>query len=89
VAGRGHIIIYNWSLAASVPVDLSPVLAKGDAFAVWNVQDLFGTPVLSGTYSGGTVSIPMTGVTPPTPQGGTRMPPRTAPEFDVFVVQKR
>ena len=90
VAGRGHIIIYNWSLAASVPVDLSPVLAPGDSFAVWNVQDLFASrPLLSGTYHGGTVAIPMTGVTPPPPLGGTRLPPRTAPEFDVFVVQKR
>jgi len=89
VAGRGHIIVYNWSMDASVPVDLSPVLAVGDSFAVWNVQDLFGTPVLSGQYTGGTVTLPMSGVTPPPPVGGTRMPPRTAPEFDVFVVQKR
>jgi hypothetical protein len=90
VSGRGHIIIYNWSMAASVAVDLSTVLAPGDAYAVWNVQDLFaGTPVVSGTYSGGTVSIPMTGVAPPPPLGGPRMPPQTGPEFDVFVVQKR
>lgn len=90
VSGRGHIIIYNWSMAASVPVDLSSVLAAGDSFAVWNVQDLFATtPVLSGIYKGGTVTFPMTGVTPPAPLGGSRMPPRTAPEFDVFVVQKR
>jgi hypothetical protein len=65
------------------------VLARGDSFAVWNVQDLFGTPVLRGKYSGGTVSIPMSGVAPPAPLGGSRLPPRTAPEFDVFVVQKR
>jgi hypothetical protein len=90
VAGRGHIIIYNWTMAASVPVDLSPVLAPGDSFAVWNVQDLFAAaPLLSGTYTGAKVAIPMAGVTPPPPLGGTRMPPRTAPEFDVFVVQKR
>jgi hypothetical protein len=90
VTGRGHIIIYNWSMAASVPVDLSPVLAPGDSFAVWNVQDLFAaTPLLSGTYTGAKVPIPMDGVTPPPPLGGARMPPRTAPEFDVFVVQKR
>jgi hypothetical protein len=90
VAGRGHIIIYNWSTAGSVPVDLSPVLAAGDSFAVWNVQDLFAShPLLSGRYSGGTVTLSMAGVTPPPPLGGTRMPPRTAPEFDVFVVQKR
>jgi hypothetical protein len=87
--GRGHIIIYNWSGAASVPVDLSSVLAPGDSFAVWNVQDLFASqPVLSRRYKGGTVLLPMDGVLPPAPVGGTRMPPRTAPEFDVFIVQK-
>lgn len=87
--GRGHIIIYNWGLAGSVPVDLSAVLAPGDRYAVWNVQDLFGTAVVSGVYQGGTVNIPMTGVTPPAALGGPRVPPRTAPEFDVFVVQKQ
>jgi hypothetical protein len=90
VAGRGHIIIYNWSMAASVLVDLSRVLAPGDHFDVWNVQDLFATkPLLSDTYHGGKVLVPMNGVTPPSPLGGARLPPRTAPEFDVFVVQKR
>ncbi|MFN2571132.1 MAG: hypothetical protein ABR537_05895 [Gemmatimonadales bacterium] len=89
-SGRGHIVIYNWSMATSVPVDLSAVLAPGDSFAVWNVQDLFATsPVLAAIYHGGTVNIPMTGVAPPPPLGGARTPPRTAPEFDVFVVQKR
>ena len=56
---------------------------------MWNVQDLFATkPVLSDIYHGGKVSFPMDGVTPPLPVGGNRAPPRTAPEFDVFVVQK-
>jgi hypothetical protein len=90
VPGRGHIIIYNWGLAGSVPVDLSGLLASGDRYAVWNVQDLFAeSPVINDVYRGGTVNIPMTGVTPPTPLGGPRMPPRTGPEFDVFVVQKQ
>jgi hypothetical protein len=88
--GRAHIVIYNWGLAASVPVDLSSVLAPGDRYAVWNVQDLFAAnPVVSGVYDGGAVSMPMTGVAPPPPLGGARIPPRTAPEFDVFVVQKQ
>jgi hypothetical protein len=88
--GRAHIVIYNWGLAASVPVDLSSVLAPGDRYAGWNVQDLFAAnPVVSGVYDGGAVNMPMTGVAPPSPLGGSRTPPRTAPEFDVFVVQKQ
>jgi hypothetical protein len=72
-----------------VPIDLSPVLSAGDSFDIWNAQALFAAPVLSGKYTGGTVTLPMAGVTPPAPLGGTRTPPVTGPEFDVFVVLKR
>ena len=51
------------------------------------MQDVFGAPVLSGTYGGGFVAIPMSGVTPPTPIGGSPRPPiKTGPNFDAFVV---
>src|SRR5207247_882188 len=68
--GRANVIIYNWTRQGSVPVDLSGVLEVGDRFEVRNVQDLWGTPVISGTYRGGPVSFPMNGVTPPQPIGG-------------------
>ena len=52
-----------------------------------NVQDIFGAPIVSGTYPGGPIGIPMNGVTPPQPIGGTPQPPiKTAPNFDAFVV---
>ena len=88
-AGRANVVVYNWSRAASVPVDLGGLLSVGDRFEVRNVQDFFGAPILSGTYAGGPISIPMSGVAPPAIIGGAlHPPPRTGPDFDVFVVLK-
>ncbi len=85
--GRAHIVIYNWSGQPTVSVSLSNIVRAGSHYDVRNVQDVFGAPVLSGTYGGGSVAIPMNGVTPPTPIGGSPRPPiKTGPNFDVFLV---
>jgi len=85
--GRANLIIYNWTRQATVPVDLSGILRVGDRYDVRNVQDFFGAPVLSGTYAGGPVDVPMAGVTPVAPIGGSPTPPpQTGPDFGVFVV---
>ncbi len=86
-AGRAFVVIYNFASLAAVDVDLSGVLSAGSRFQIRNVQDVFGTPVDTGTYSGGTIAIPMAGVQPPLPIGrATVQPPRTGPSFDVFLV---
>jgi len=86
-AGRAHVIIYNWAGQGSVPVNLANVIALGAHYEIRNVQDVFGAPVMSGTYSGGSIDIPMNGVTPPVPIGGSpRTPIKTGPAFDVFLV---
>jgi len=85
--GRANLIIYDWTRQATVPVDLSGIVRAGDRYDVRNVQDFFGAPVLSGTYAGGTVDVPMAGVTPVAPIGGSpTSPPQTGPDFGVFVV---
>ncbi|HSA57548.1 MAG TPA: Ig-like domain-containing protein [Gemmatimonadaceae bacterium] len=85
--GRALVAVYNFGQQGSVSVNLSGVLAVGQGFEVRNVQDFFGSPVVSGTYSGGTITIPMTGVAPPPRLGRvTPTPPRTGPYFDTFVV---
>ncbi|HWP36233.1 MAG TPA: hypothetical protein VNL18_01645 [Gemmatimonadales bacterium] len=87
--GRAHIIVFNWANQASVAVDVSAVLQVGDRYEVRNVQQLFGSPVAAGTYSGGTIAVPMSGVTPPAPIGGSpKAPVRTGPAFDVFVLTR-
>jgi hypothetical protein len=88
-AGRANVIVYNWGRTGSVLANLGGALKVGDRFEVRNVQDFFGAPVSSGTYSGGAISIPMGGVAPPAMIGGApHAPPQTGPDFDVFVVLK-
>ncbi|HXV87319.1 MAG TPA: Ig-like domain-containing protein [Gemmatimonadales bacterium] len=87
--GRATITVYNWGRAGSVPVALTGVLALGDGFEVRNVQALFAAPVVSGTFDG-SITLPMSGVAPPAVVGGApHAPPRTGPDFDVFVVTKK
>jgi Right handed beta helix region len=75
-SGRANIIVYNWDRADSVAVDLREVLAVGERYEVHNVVDYFGVPVSAGTYSGGPITLSMTGTS-------------TGPEFNVFVVESR
>jgi hypothetical protein len=85
--GRANITIYNWGLADVVPVDVSNVLKVGESFEVRNAQDFFAAPVLSGTYLGGTLSIPMRGLTVARPQGAVpNLPKAVGPEFGAFVL---
>lgn len=90
--GRGHLAIFNHNLLPSVPVNLGIVMPVGSKFEIRNMQDLWGTPVVKGTYDGDLVQVPMNvGVPAPTPLGASRVfsvPPRTAPEFDAFLVLK-
>lgn len=86
--GRALVTCWNWSGYGSLAADLSSVLKVGDRFVIHHVYDLFGTPLVSGTYGGGSVSIPQTAITPPTPVGYDYTPPATGPGFGVFVVRK-
>lgn len=87
-AGRGFVVIYNFAHQDPVSVDLSSVLAPGQHYEIRNVQNVFGAPVASGTYTGALVAIPMGGVAPPRPIGRTSpaQAPKTGPDFDVFLV---
>jgi hypothetical protein len=85
--GRASILVYNWDRSGSAQVDLTGVVPPGSPFVVHNVQDLFGAPVASGTFGGGAVTLPLSGVPPPAPTGMASSPsPGTGTEFHVFVV---
>jgi hypothetical protein len=86
--GRGHVAVFNWSHAASVSVDLSSVLSVGSSYEIRNAQNYFGSPTLTGTYAGGTVSIPMAPSSVETPAGAAAPRP-TGPGFNAFVVVTR
>lgn len=88
--GRAHVIIYNWSLATTVDVDLSGVLPAGSDFEIRNAQDWAAPPVVSGRYNGGNVTLPMTNLTVAQPFGAHPVDAvPTGPEFNVFIVIKR
>jgi hypothetical protein len=86
--GRAHVIVYNWQNLGSVAVDLSGVLAVGSSFEVRNAQNFYGPAVLTGTYAGGKVSLPMSGLSTATPVGHAA-PASSAPAFNAFVVLPR
>jgi PKD repeat protein len=83
--GRGHVAVFNWGHAASVSVDLSSVLSVGSSYEIRNAQNFFGTPTRTGTYAGGTVSIPMATSSVEVPAGAAAPNP-TGPEFNAFIV---
>jgi hypothetical protein len=83
--GRGHVTVYNWDLLNAVNVDLSSIVAVGSTFEIRNAANYFGAPVLTGVYAGGTVAVPMTGLSVASPFGFPA-PPKTGPELNAFVV---
>jgi hypothetical protein len=86
--GRAFIVVYNFAAQNPVSVDVSSIVAPGHRYEIRNVQHVFGPPLVSGTYGGGSVAIPMDGVQPPAVIGRTapRAPRKTGPDFDVFLL---
>ena len=86
--GRANITIYNWDHKSTVTVSagsLNGVLNKGDRYQLHNVQDYFGD-VITGTYNGSSISVPMTGRKVAQPVGLSFKPASTFPEFGAFVL---
>jgi hypothetical protein len=85
--GRANIAVYNWDKLPTVSVDLSTTgLKSGEGFEIRDAQNFYGPAVAKGTYNGSSVSLPMTGLTPARPIGGSTTAPATGPEFNAFVV---
>jgi hypothetical protein len=88
-SGRANVVIYNWGRQGAVSVDLSKVLRSGQSYEVRNAQNFYASPVTSGTYNGGTVSIPVTSITPPASISGRATPVGTGTEFNAYVIVKK
>jgi len=86
--GRAHIIIFNWENRDAVAVDVSAVLQKGDRFELYDVENLLGKPVLTGTYAGGAIRAPMNLTEVMQPVTRQRFG-HTPPEFGVFLLRLR
>jgi hypothetical protein len=67
------------------------VLKAGDHYEVRNAQDFYGSPVASGTYGGGSVTIPLSAVAAPAPLAGVGQSTlsQTGTEFNAFIVMRR
>lgn len=91
-SSRANVIIYNWSQAPQVAVDVSSLhvsgLGLGTPFTLIAAQDYFGDR-LTGTYDGsGSILFPMTGHTVALPVG-LPLPawPDTFPRFGAFIIK--
>ncbi len=88
--GRSHVIVYNWERVPAVDVDLSAAgLSVGAAYEIRDVRNLNGPPLVSDTYVGRDVQIPLVGLTATSMVGWSPAPAHTAPEFAVFLVTPR
>jgi len=86
-AGRANIVVYNWARNGSVSVDVSNVLTNGDSFEVRDAQNFVGSPILTGKYYGGSITIPMDSIAVQRAVGNVPIPARhTSSQFGAFVV---
>jgi hypothetical protein len=86
--GRANVTVYNWGSASQVGVDVSSVLASGDTFEIRDAQNFYGSPVASGTYAGGGVTVPMASLSAAQVLGRSTQPTHTPAEFGAFVLLK-
>ncbi len=82
-AKRANITILNWGGAATVNVDLSPVLKAGDVYHIKSATDFYGPDIAGGTYNGGLVAIDANSPTMAATVGGYQpfQPVNPAPYF--------
>jgi hypothetical protein len=58
---RAHLVVLNWDRKKVVDVDAGPFLKSGDAYRLLDPRDFFGKAVLSGTYDGTPLRVPVGG----------------------------
>jgi hypothetical protein len=82
---RANIVIFNYDMANTVNVDVSSILGVGDSLYLRDVQNYWGTPILAAVYTGGSITIPMTGtdITQPVHRNCRT---HTTAEFGAFVL---
>jgi hypothetical protein len=68
---RVHLAVYNWPKTPTAPLDLSDVLKTGQKYRIVEVHDIWGQPVLEGTFDGQPIEIKMSG--PYAPEFGCYM----------------
>ncbi len=87
-ANQANIVVYNWTGGSSVAVDLSGVLAPGDSYSIYAAENILGAPVATGTFTGGTVNIPINGNVVAQPVGWSTTIASMRPAFGAFRLWK-
>ncbi|HQQ75779.1 MAG TPA: hypothetical protein PLB01_00370 [Thermoanaerobaculia bacterium] len=67
--GRAHVAIFNFPQQPTVAVDLGDVLNVGQEFEVRNLEDVFNSPILMGTWTGAPVNFPAGKMSTAQPKG--------------------
>src|SRR3989344_191660 len=78
-SGRANIAIINWAGQSSINVPLQGVLTNGEKYVVKKANDIYGLPILNGTYNGNSIAIS---------SGSLGYLPGTTSEFGVFIVMR-
>ncbi|TVR00061.1 MAG: hypothetical protein EA398_11660 [Deltaproteobacteria bacterium] len=90
--GRAELVVYNPEGLEEVEVPLADVLPVGAEYTLHSVMDLFGSPLRSGTFAGGSLRVPM-GTLPPVQALGDPASIEGADDpgaaFGVFVLRSR
>lgn len=88
---RGLLVVYNWTGASSVVVDLAELpFRTGTEYDIYDAQDPFSPPVLSGVIDGRRVIVPIVARPVPQPIGNAAVRlTSTAPDFLVFTIKAR
>jgi hypothetical protein len=86
--GRANVIVLNWDQRSEVSVDLSSVgLHAGQEFEIRDAQDFYGGAVVSTTWTGSPLTLPMRARGSVGAIGNIPASvPHTSPQFAVFVV---
>jgi uncharacterized repeat protein (TIGR02543 family) len=89
-----HIAILNWAKANTVNIDaskLSGLLSVGDQFELRTAQNYFGAPLVSGTYGGGAISVPMNSAAAlavEAPLNSAGQPVTTFPDYGMLILNR-
>jgi hypothetical protein len=57
--GRANLVVFNWAGKLAVEVAPEPFLKPGDSYRLLNPRDLFGPPVVAGTFDGKPIRVGM------------------------------
>jgi len=59
--GRAHVLVYGFGQEGEIELDISSLAKIGQSYELRSVKDAFGDSIVSGTYVGWNISVPING----------------------------